>query len=155
MWYLAYGMNTNIQSMRLRCPKAQSLGKVVLKDYRLVFKNFCDAVKSPGDNLECALWYITADCEQSLDALEGYPDFYGKREVLVQNNDRTLRAMIYTMTGEYSTSVNDNLKAPSDSYLSLVVDGYANHYLSIGQLIQALEEVESCTSYSDKTPTSN
>ena len=51
-YMLAYGMNTNLNSMRWRCPQARSLGKVTLKDHKLAFRTFCDAVNKPGATME-------------------------------------------------------------------------------------------------------
>jgi hypothetical protein len=58
-YYLAYGMNTNLESMKSRCPDAVSLGKVWLDDHRLQFKYFCDAEYHPGSKMPCVLWSIT------------------------------------------------------------------------------------------------
>ena len=134
-YYLAYGMNTNIRQMAQRCPAAQSLGKVKLHGHKLAFKTFCDAVKSPGDVMECALWSITDDCERALDALEGFPDFYGKKEVTVYYRNQPIKAMIYFMTDYYTGGY------PSESYLSMVIEGYKEHCISGSYIIDAMEEV--------------
>ena len=36
-YYFAYGMNTNIGEMSIRCPLAINLGKCTLKNYELKF----------------------------------------------------------------------------------------------------------------------
>ena len=140
-YYLAYGMNTNLNSMRWRCPNAKSLGKVLLNDHRLVFKRFCDAELVPGHTMECALWTITEDCERSLDRLEGYPEFYNKKEVRVQWNNKTVRAMIYYMPPGF------DLDVPSESYLNTVTEGYSQHSMDILQIVNALEDLTVCKSY--------
>lgn len=140
-FYLAYGMNTNLQQMAQRCPLAQSLGKVILEDHKLAFKVFCDAIVSPGDNLECVLWSITEDCEQALDRLEGYPDFYRKKEVSVLFNKKPIKAMIYFMTDFYEKSL------PSSVYLKLVTEGYIDHKLNTKQIYSAIDEVEAYEYY--------
>lgn len=142
-YYLAYGMNTNLSSMATRCPQARSLGRVVLKNHKLTFKNFCDVVKQKGANVECALWSITDACEQSLDRLEGYPHFYKKKEVSVDHDGRTIRAMIYYMTDSF------HLGLPGQGYLDMVTAGYKEHSISVTQIIKALEELEQCTSLSE------
>lgn len=134
-YYLAYGMNTNKQQMSWRCPKAQSLGPVKLKDHKLAFKHFCDAVESPGDTMNCVLWTITDECERSLDMLEGYPNFYDKKLVKVKHRGRTIEAMIY-----YMTDMND-VGYPSESYLTMVIEGYLQHNVSVEQVENALEDV--------------
>ena len=135
MYYLAYGMNTNLEQMARRCPQAQSIGTVVLKGHRLAFKGCCDAVLDDKSEMECALWNITSDCERALDILEGYPDFYGKKEVTVYHNGRKIRAMIYFMQD------SDRLGMPSESYLNMVVQGYVDHGMDVMQVYTALEDL--------------
>ena len=135
MYYLAYGMNTNVEQMARRCPKSRSLGTVVLKGHRLAFKGCCDAVVDATSEMECALWDITSDCESALDMLEGFPDYYGKKEVTVYHNGRKIRAMIYFMQDI------SRLSMPSESYLNIVVQGYADHNMDIFQVYRALEEL--------------
>lgn len=139
-YYLAYGMNTNLDNMTKRCPKAISLGTVTLADHKLAFKSHCDALVAPGHSMECALWRITPACERSLDALEGFPDYYGKKEVKVTHNGREIRAMIYYMNNR------DELFMPSEGYLNMVVEGYSQHGMPIAQVIKALEDLTVCTS---------
>ena len=141
-FYLAYGMNTNLSSMAYRCPQAQSMGKVTLKNHKLAFKMYCDVVKQQDTDMECALWSITEDCEQSLDRLEGYPHFYKKKEVTVTHNNRNLRAMIYYMPDEFE------MAAPGQGYLDTITQGYREHHMPVQQIIKALEELEQCTSSS-------
>ena len=130
-YYLAYGMNTNLSSMATRCPAAQSLGKITLPGHKLAFKYFCDIESAVDREIECVLWNIT-------DATEGYPDFYGKKEVDVTHNGRKIRAMIYYMTGR------DQPAQPSESYLNMVTQGYSEHNINIMQLVTALEELTTC-----------
>lgn len=125
--------------MAQRCPSAKSLGSVVLDGHKLAFKHFCDAVADPQSQMVCALWDITEECERSLDALEGYPNFYGKKEVDVIYNGRKIRAMIYYMKDYYDYGI------PSRSYLDMVVEGYRQHNIEVSQIVDALEELEECT----------
>lgn len=136
MYYLAYGMNTNLDQMSWRCPQAKSLGRVELPGYKLAFKGCCDIVEDKNSIMDCALWDITEQCEAALDILEGYPNFYGKKEVRVKYNGRRIRAMIY-----YMKSV-DTLDWPSKSYLDMVAAGYLDHDMDLDQIEQALDEVE-------------
>ena len=141
-YYLAYGMNTNLSEMSRRCPNAKSLGKVTVPDYRLAFKTHCDVVYTPGDTMECVLWSITDDCELALDQLEGFPEYYNKREVQVKYNGKTIRPMIYYMCSGFGYA------APSEHYLNMVVEGYSKHNIPILQIITALEDITRCTSLS-------
>lgn len=135
-YYLAYGMNTNLQSMKSRCPNAISLGKVILPDYELKFKHFCDIEYTPGSTMECALWSITDQCEESLDRLEGYPDFYKKKEVTVNWQNKKILAMIYYMSDSYY-----DYDFPSDYYFSTVTTGYKQHDMNLDALYTALDFV--------------
>ncbi len=134
-YYLAYGMNTNLRSMKLRCPDAYSLGKVKLQDHCLQFKYFCDAELKPGSSMECALWSITDQCERKLDRVEGYPDFYQKKEVTVKYNNKNIRAMIY-----YMPPGND-LGMPNDQYFDTVCRGYRDHDMNLDSIQKALDNV--------------
>jgi gamma-glutamylcyclotransferase (GGCT)/AIG2-like uncharacterized protein YtfP len=141
-FYLAYGMNTNLTEMRKRCPSAKSLGKVKLENHKLAFKTFCDITPATGESMECVLWSITDNCERALDALEGYPEFYKKKEVSIKHNNQTIRAMIYYMSGFY-----DRPGMPSDSYLKTVAQGYIQHGIDLIPVFKALDEVPDKNEY--------
>lgn len=134
-YYLAYGMNTNFQGMKSRCPAAKNLGKIYLPNHKLRFKYFCDAEYDPGSDMECALWSITEDCERSLDKVEGYPDFYLKKEVKVQYQNKTITAMIYFMPN------GNDLDFPSETYFKSVVIGYQQNKMNFDVLYKALDEI--------------
>jgi gamma-glutamylcyclotransferase (GGCT)/AIG2-like uncharacterized protein YtfP len=134
-YYLAYGMNTNLYSMSRRCPAARSLGKVTLKNYKLAFKGCCDVDFVPDDSMECVLWSITDACEKSLDILEGYPSYYGKKEVTVNWEGQKIVAMIYYMVDGSMYNV------PSESYLEMVAEGYEDHGINLKQIVHALEHL--------------
>jgi gamma-glutamylcyclotransferase (GGCT)/AIG2-like uncharacterized protein YtfP len=134
-YYLAYGMNTNFESMKSRCPEAVSLGSVTLDDHELKFKYFCDAEHNPGKTMECALWSITDHCEKSLDRLEGYPDFYLKKEVAVNHQGQKIRAMIYYMPE------NNSQDFPSEHYFNMVIQGYKHHSMNLDSIYKALDDV--------------
>ena len=134
-YYLAYGMNTNLMSMAQRCPAARSLGKVVLHNHKLAFKHFCDIEYKKGYSMECALWTITDQCERSLDRLEGYPDYYLKKEVDVVFQNQKIKAMIYFMADRYAPSL------PSEYYFQTVMEGYKSHKMHLKSLYNAIDDV--------------
>ena len=78
MIYIAYGANLNKSNMKLRCPKAVSIGSSRVDNYKLIFNNVASIIKSPGDHVEVGLWEITMNCEKSLDRFEGFPSLYRK-----------------------------------------------------------------------------
>ena len=129
--YLAYGMNTNGLQMSRRCPNAISLGKIVIPNYRLVFRHHADVEKDAKSKLQCVLWYISEDCEHKLDMLEGYPDYYVKDVIPVTYRGKSHRAMIYTMT------YPDGFDKPSIEYVNLLEHGYREHGLDLNQIYDA------------------
>lgn len=133
MLYFAYGMNTNRGQMALRCPDARSLGRAVLYGHEFRFARHADIIENPEFNTHGVLWDITAECEKSLDALEGFPDYYLKKQVNVFYNGTPVECMTYYMTGE----VIDSL--PSDSYLDMLFEGYLEHNVSTEQIIDSID----------------
>jgi len=129
--YFAYGMNTNKEEMAYRCPTAMSLGKAVLPGYRFEFKSFATIVPSPKEQVEGVLWTITDTDESALDILEGYPEFYDKKTVLIEHNGQSCIAMTYIM------GPREQGHAPSDGYYSMVSEGYQTFGLSQQQLLDA------------------
>ena len=83
----------NLDQMEFRCPDAEVIGNVVVKDYRLVFRGnsrgngVASILPEQGEQVSGVLWSITEKCEKSLDYYEGYPYLYGKQDILVQCED--------------------------------------------------------------------
>lgn len=134
MYYLAYGMNTNLAGMAHRCPRAFSMGKVLLLDHSLKFKYHADAEYSPGDSMECAIWRITEECEFALDMLEAYPDYYNKKTVSVMFNNKPVDAMIYYM------NTGNELGTPTQNYFNSVLQGYYQHGMDTVAVHRAYDE---------------
>jgi gamma-glutamylcyclotransferase len=78
-FYFAYGANMNMDSMSWRCPNARPVGAFELRDWELEFYSHANIRPVTGSKVQGVLWSITEDCEQSLDAFEGFPDYYTKR----------------------------------------------------------------------------
>ena len=129
--YFAYGMNTNKDEMAYRCPRAVALGRAILPGYRFEFKSFATIVPSPREQVEGVLWTITETDELALDVLEGYPEFYDKKNVSVIHDDMNYIAMTYIM------GPREHGYAPSDGYYSMVSEGYQSFGLSQRQLLDA------------------
>ena len=129
--YFAYGMNTNQEEMSYRCPGARALGRAMLPGYRLEFKSFATIVPSPKETVEGALWTITDSDECALDMLEGYPEFYDKKTVSVEQDNQSYIAMTYIM------NPREHGYSPSDSYYKMVSEGYQHFGLSQQQLLEA------------------
>jgi gamma-glutamylcyclotransferase (GGCT)/AIG2-like uncharacterized protein YtfP len=129
--YFAYGMNTNKEEMAYRCPRARAVGRAVLPGYRLEFKSFATIVPNPKESVEGVLWTITDTDESALDILEGYPEFYDKKTVLVEHGNQSYIAMTYIM------GPREQGQAPSNGYYSMVSEGYQAFGLSQQQLLDA------------------
>ena len=129
--YFAYGMNTNKEEMAYRCPGARALGKAILPGYRLEFKSFATIVPNSKEGVEGVLWTITDTDESALDMLEGYPEFYDKKTVLVEHDNQSYIAMTYIM------GPREQGYAPSDGYYNMVSEGYQSFGLKQQQLLNA------------------
>ena len=123
-------MNTNVEQMSIRCPTAVPMGKAILPGYRFEFKSFATIVPDADNQVEGVLWTITDIDEQALDLLEGYPEFYDKKHVKVQQGIDYI-AMTYIM------NPREQGYAPSDGYYSMVSEGYQSFGLSQQQLLDA------------------
>jgi len=135
MKYFAYGMNTNRSQMATRCPKAQSLGQALLPEHEFRFSVHADIIPNPDFDTEGVLWEITEDCERALDALEGFPNYYEKKIVSVLHEGQWVEAMTYYMTGDFPDSY------PSDGYLAMLYQGYAEHGVDESQIDESLDYI--------------
>jgi hypothetical protein len=139
-YYFAYGMNTNVNEMTQRCPKAINLGKCTLKDYELKFRHHADIDYKHGSEMEGVLWDITPDCERALDNLEGYPYYYDKIQVIVDptilvNKNSHIVAMAYVMTSKGEE------QPPSVHYEQCLIDGYTRNGLDVDKLTFKIDEL--------------
>jgi len=136
MKYFSYGMNTNLASMAMRCPKAQSLGAAVLPHYEFEFKSFATVSPKMDSKVDGVLWEITPECEKSLDRLEGYPTYYGKIIVWVEHEGNMVPCMTYLMYPE------EELNYPSQSYVTMLEEGYSQHGIGTDQINRALMDLD-------------
>jgi gamma-glutamylcyclotransferase (GGCT)/AIG2-like uncharacterized protein YtfP len=136
MKYFAYGMNTNLAQMAIRCPNAKSLGKATLMGHEFRFARHADIIPDPEFVTHGVLWEITPDCELALDALEGYPTYYQKKQVRVFYNNKSVECMTYYMTGDLPDEY------PSDGYLEMLMDGYKEHGVDNTQLYSSLALIQ-------------
>jgi hypothetical protein len=139
-YYFAYGMNTNIAEMTMRCPGAINLGRCTLKGFELKFRLHADIDEVEGSEMEGVLWDITKDCERALDSLEGYPYYYDKIEVMVipdnpVNKNTCIVAMAYVMTSKGPE------EAPSTGYEDCLIEGYTANGLNIDKLTAKIDDL--------------
>jgi gamma-glutamylcyclotransferase (GGCT)/AIG2-like uncharacterized protein YtfP len=136
-FYFAYGANTNLDSMDQRCPGAMCLGAAQLEGYRFVFRRHADVeLANPGDQVEGVIWQLDDIHLASLDAFEGFPNYYLRCKAWVHSNDiGWVKAWIYFMEDQ------DYLALPDNSYVSMCREGYLQNRVSTKQIDEALENL--------------
>jgi gamma-glutamylcyclotransferase len=135
MKYFAYGMNTNLIQMGLRCPGAVCLGPAWINDYRLVFRYYADVEPAVDNYCDGVLWEITEDNLRALDALEGYPYHYTRFSVLAHTDRRSDTALVYQMVDQSFE------QAPINQYFGMLLEGYDQNSVPAEQLMSNMELV--------------
>ena len=130
--YFAYGMNTNPEEMAYRCPTSEAVGRVTLPKHRLEFKTHATIAVDPSQDMEGVLWRITDTDEQMLDILEGFPEYYIKKTVVVRQDNVEYMAMTYVMDPKAQ------IRAPHFSYYNILSEGYKHFGINQSQLLNAL-----------------
>jgi gamma-glutamylcyclotransferase (GGCT)/AIG2-like uncharacterized protein YtfP len=134
MKMFAYGLNTNISNMANRCPAAKSLGIATLPYHRLMFSYCANVVPALHHNVEGVLWEISKECLRALDNLEGYPHYYGRKNATVLHEGKKVQTMVYYMNGDAQYA------PPGDGYLEACYQGYVDHGVRVGQLLEAIKD---------------
>ena len=104
MKYLAYGSNLSIEQMSVRCPDATIIGKGILQDWRLLFRQYATIEKCKGYYVPVLVWELSRQDEKNLDRYEGYPKFYIKKKLTLEVSSLDGRemgemtGMVYIMT---------------------------------------------------------
>ena len=129
MLYFAYGMNTNVDGMARRCPRAVSFGRAQLLGHRFRFAGPADVQRDRRFNVDGVLWDITDQCLAALDRLEGYPFYYDRKWAQVQYQDQVFWALVYFMRPGHGNG------APSSDYFDMVWQGYQEHGVPTAQLL--------------------
>jgi gamma-glutamylcyclotransferase (GGCT)/AIG2-like uncharacterized protein YtfP len=137
-YYFAFGMNCNLDSMAQRCPGAFCLGAAQLEGYKFAFRKHADVeLGNPDDIVNGVLWQLDDDDLDSLDAFEGFPNYYLRCKAWVHSDEiGWVKAWIYTMADQ------DYLSEPSDSYVAMCREGYLQNSVSTKQIDEALERIQ-------------
>ena len=128
-FYIAYGSNLSVEQMKVRTPDAVIVGTATLKDWRLLFRQYATIEKCKGYSVPVLIWKISERDEKSLDRYEGFPTFYGKKnlKIAVKSLDRQplgkLTAMVYIMTKK-AVDMRSANPLPSKYYYSVLFEGY-------------------------------
>lgn len=141
MLYFAYGSNLNVEQMLQRCPRAVKLGKLTLRDAKLVFRGVADCVYEPGGRCPGGIWKISPACERALDVYEGISTgLYRKEFMDIEGIEGESQIMLYSMN-------STGIMPPSQRYLDVIRQGYIDFKLPLDYLRAAVRE-----SWDDKAP---
>lgn len=143
--YIAYGSNMNTQQMLGdRCPSAKYLGVSSLDGYRLLFRAnkagnvYATVEGSTGSSVPVVLWAIDKECEDTLDAREGFhrydpsSSYYLKKTTTVDFNGETVPGIVYVMTN-YGREGR-----PTDAYFNRILSGYQEHGIDPAPLMKGM-----------------
>lgn len=140
-YYLAYGSNLNVRQMRYRCPTAKPIGITAISNYELLYKgsktgSYLTIEKKKGSLVPIVVWEVTAADEKRLDAYEGYPNFYYKKEMklpvrLANGKTKKVTAFVYIMHEEREIAI------PSMTYIRTCEEGYRNFGFDLKHLVRA------------------
>lgn len=136
MLYFAYGSNLCIDHMRRRCPEAEPLRAMPVKDAALVFRGVADVTLRKNSFVQGGLWRITDECEKSLDRFEGVASkLYLKRYLQVRNEKGAVEDCLL-----YQMRISKGIMPPAEAYLETIAQGYRDFDLDLAYLDAALQE---------------
>lgn len=131
MLYFAYASNMNFIQMKRWCPASRFLKTVILEGHRFVYDGYSvtwdgavgNIVRSDFERVWGALFEITEKDRLSLDAFEGYPRTYDRKDVEVKDLEgNAYRAMTYARAGRAAGK-------PHPDYEKVVLDGAKDCHL--------------------------
>lgn len=143
--YIAYGSNLHCGQMKMRCPGSRAIGTAVIEDYRLAFRGsgtgaYLTIEPCKDGKVPVGIYTVTAEDEQALDRYEGFPRFYYKKDMTltvtaIRSGKQTRKkAFVYIMDERRSRGI------PSELYMRICREGYADFGFDEGYLQKALEE---------------
>ena len=143
-FYLAYGSNLNVRQMKLRCPTARVVGIAEIKDYELLFKgsktgSYLTIEPKEGGIVPVAVWEVQEQDVRRLDAYEGFPKFYYKKDMEIRykgirtGRHRTVTAFVYVMHEDRKLGI------PSNRYISTCIEGYNDFGFNLNILLDAVD----------------
>ena len=130
MLYFAYGSNLNHFQMKRRCKDSIFLKKIILKGFRLTFRNmYADIEHKKNSIIQGALFEISKSDEKKLDVYEDYPTMY-RKHYFTHFKEKVLT---YTMVNK------SKFTYPSEGYLNTIKKGYKDTNINIKLLFKALK----------------
>ena len=144
MYYIAYGSNLNLDHMARCCPDSEPVGKGTLHGWKLVFNRHADIIETsdPADTVPVLLWRIGKFDWPILDAYEGYPFYYEKREIpTALETGEIVPCVAYVMTEDCK-----GLHPPTDGYFDIIARGCEQNGFPTNHLRTALAESRASSS---------
>ena len=147
MLYFAYGSNMERVQLKRLCPKAKFVAAAVLSDHELTFfgnspmwgGGTANIREKPGHQVEGVAWEISEAERKPLDAYEGFPDLYLRKEIQVRTSSgKVITAFAYIMDNPGRET------PPSKRYKQLLTSGAEEHGLS-DEYITFLESIRRLT----------
>lgn len=137
--YAAYGSNLSFAHMARRCPPAEPCGTLYLRHVQLLFRGVADVRVERGAEVPLGLWWITPECERSLDSYEGVASrVYMKRYLTVEVDGEYEDVLFYQMR------THRGVMPPSEQYLDTIARGYQDFGLDLAYLDAALSRSWTC-----------
>ena len=139
-YYVAYGSNTSIEQMKVRCPDAVPVGVTSLRDWRLMFRYHATIEREKGFEVPVVVWAISKADEANLDRYEGAPVYYRKQMIPVTfkafdtRRTRKVSALVYVMNNV------QQITPPDDWYLAGIEEGYEHFHLNRRVLQKAVDD---------------
>ena len=149
--YVAYGSNMDEAQMEVRCPDAKFFGKGWLPGYRLAFRGSLTGYyatiekgESTYGGVPVLLWLISDADETRLDRYEGFPRFYRKETIEVEQvmerlPDTDARIDAWTPHGirhglVYIMTDGSPYGTPSKRYMNPICRAYLKYGMDTGIL---------------------
>jgi gamma-glutamylcyclotransferase (GGCT)/AIG2-like uncharacterized protein YtfP len=131
-YMFAYGLNTNLGSMRDRCPDARLIGPAWLDGYGFSWRGLADIDLDPDSYVLGVLWEIGDDDLDAIDHFEGVPRHYTRQRVIISTTDAQHEGWAYIMASK------GDARVPTDAYRNAVFEGYRQNGISDRQLSDGL-----------------
>jgi gamma-glutamylcyclotransferase (GGCT)/AIG2-like uncharacterized protein YtfP len=123
--YFAYGTLLGERHMQSRYPSAERIGSAVYEDHELGFYAYgdgvgggCTIVERPSAELVGVLYALSDEDLARLMAVDGYANWYERREIEVRLPDASIRSAVTLCVVE-----GHGDWAPPDEYGRLVTEG--------------------------------
>lgn len=141
--YWAYGSNLCVRNMKRRCPAAKKASPLIVEGGVLTFRGVADVVLQEGSSVPGGLWWITPECEATLDRYEGVNSrLYLKRYLDATVNGKKQPILFYQM------ATSRGVLPPSEEYAATILEGYRDFGLDTSALEAAIAR-----SWEEKSPT--